>query len=202
MRLNLNIKGLDMDFNPYNYRDKEKFKRRLESCYQCLNKIFENRSRILVIRVDLGYGNYYNQEITLDQAINDFENLRNNMRFNTLLNNGYLGFIRKTEMTQEKGLHHHLMFIYDERSRQSDKWLAEQLGKYWVEVITNGIGVYWNCNAEVEYYRYNGIGTVERGDLDKRSHLVEYVLTYLAKVEQIPLDSAGRRLFECRNIFS
>jgi hypothetical protein len=180
----------------YNFRDQEKFKRRLVRVDKFLNEVFARTSRVLVIRLDLGYGQYSNQDVGIDKAMNDVARLRIWMQSNSQLYDGFLGFIRKLEWTPEKGLHHHVLFAYDERLKQNDVYLAHLLGEYWKNVITQGDGIFWNCNEMKDQYEWVGIGRVHRNDEIKRRILLNKVAAYLTKVDQIPAYSGGRRLFD------
>lgn len=178
----------------YHGRDKEKFDDRIKSASEFINQLYSRYSRLLFIRLDLSYLEALNNTTTIDQALADIRHLYENLDENSELSKGYLGFIRKLEWTPQKGMHHHCLFIYDYDVKRGDIYIAQLLGTYWINTITQGRGTYHNCN--MNSYENYAVGRVDRNDVEKRAKLFEHVIQYLAKVEQEPLDAKGRRLFD------
>lgn len=178
----------------YHGRDKEKFDDRIRSASEFINQLYSRYSRLLFIRLDLSYLEALNNTTTIDQALADIRHLYENLDENSELSKGYLGFIRKLEWTPQKGMHHHCLFIYDYDVRRGDIHIAQSLGSYWINTITQGRGTYHNCN--MNSYESYAVGRIDRNDVEKRAMLFEHVIQYLAKVEQEPLDAKGRRLFD------
>jgi hypothetical protein len=179
----------------YHGRDKETFDDRMQKGIGFLEELFKQHPRLLFVRVDLDYHEAFNQITTVDQALEDFRHLYVNLNWNPKLSKGYLGYIRKLESGFHKGLHFHVLFIYDADIRQGDIYLGQYFGEYWKTTITQGRGYHHNVNMASKNYKDHGLGKVHRNDLDKIQSLID-VLKYLAKVEQVPPDSKGRRLFE------
>ena len=167
-------------------RDKEKLNRRYRQVELYINRLFDNKSRLLVLRIDLGYHQELAHIISADQAMADLNHFMNNRRSNSHLFADWLGYIRKTEWSADKGMHFHMIIFYDGQQRQKDTYWTQAIGEYW-KLITGGRGYYWNCNdkSNNDYVRY-GIGMVEHHDLEKRKILLEDVAKYLTKVEQQP----------------
>jgi hypothetical protein len=61
---------------------------------------------------------------------------------------------------------------------------GDQLGLYWNERITEGTGVYHNCNRDKNKYLDCGIGMIDHSDTAKRDNLINSVVPYMLKAEQ------------------
>lgn len=148
--------------------------------------MFDRRSRYLVLVLTLNYQPAYQQWITFEDIQQHRDRLLNNRRNNQLLADieGYVWKIE--EGGNSGGLHLHLILFYSGR-HQLDVQIAQSVGKYWKHVITDGIGDYWNSNAERDFHaRFgHGIGTgqIDRNDHAKREAL-RINMRYLAKDEQ------------------
>lgn len=159
----------------------EKNKRSLE-CY--IDNLFEQHSRILVIRVDFGYGKDVSLEpsktahTTSEDVRRHRDRLLKNIPSNSLFS-GLVGYIWKLEYGLEKGYHYHWIFFFDGRTRCRDVWLGQKIGEYWQKIVGE-TAVYWNCNANKNSYRRLGIGMISRGDDELRKNLIE-AAEYLTK---------------------
>lgn len=159
-------------------------------------EMFGKCSRYLVLNLTLSYAAEYRSEVDLSTIQKHRDKLLANRRHNTLLS-GIEGYVWKIEEGVTAGLHMHFIAFYD-GSRRSDIYLASCIGDYWVDVITHGIGAYWNSNARKDHYdRYgygNSTGQVDRNNVTKRESLRKSLL-YLAKDEQ---HVSGRENRYCR----
>ena len=81
------------------------------------------------------------------------------------------------------------MFIFKGHKVRKHKYRAEQIGRYWQEVITKGDGAYYNCNTK-EYEKYN-LDIIERNDEDATNALKKNVAGYLCKDKQSIKNSNG-----------
>lgn len=158
--------------------------RNYESAKKYIDSLFIKFSRILVIRIDLGFKNNSpeNQnQIGLVEAQRHFSNFLNSRRHKVIFST-QIGYIWKMEIGREKGYHFHLIFFYDGSKSQQDYYIADQIGKYWIE-LTEGLGVFYNCNASKQKYRNCGIGMVSHRDETMRDNLF-LALKYLFKKDQ------------------
>ena len=168
-----------------------------------INKQFDGHSRLLVIRLDLEYRqDCDNQYLThnelydkYDQAVDDREHLFRNMRSNNLFDH-MLGYAWKLELGRSTGFHYHLLFFFDGRYVRQDGTKAAMIGEYWNNVITQGRGRYFNCNAQKSRYDYCGIGNIRNTDIEARIGL-ERALAYITKPDtylysKIALPDNGR----------
>lgn len=178
-----------------------KFQSKLNSYHRSSNKnyktlmkyveaLFERYSRLLVLRVDLSYSKE-DSNVTLAEAKRDRERLFQNSRSNNLFD-AMVGYIWKLEHGPEKGFHYHVMFFFDGARVREDVTLAMRIGQYWMDVITKGRGLYFNCNADKRKYIKCGIGMLNYYDETLHEGLREAVV-YLAKTDLfMKLQTEGR----------
>lgn len=155
-----------------------------------VDALFERYSRLLVLRVDLSYSKE-NSKITQAEATRDrkrlFENARSNKMFDDMV-----GYIWKLEHGPEKGFHYHVMMFFDGARVREDITKASLIGRYWMNVVTRGRGLYYNCNAAKRVYKSCGIGMVDHRDTQLRVGLQNAVV-YLAKTDlYMRLQTLGR----------
>lgn len=155
--------------------------RRSLACY--IDNLFQKHARLLVIRVDLGYGKVSPTSsiidgVTAQDAKRHRERLLKNIPFNRLFA-GLKGYVWKLEYGLEKGYHYHWIFFFDGRTRCRDVWLGQRIGEYWQKIVA-GPAVYWNCNANKDGYRKLGIGMIGCNDVERRRYLSE-AAGYLTK---------------------
>lgn len=163
-----------------NYNARENFnnsvRQILELLYMC--------DRLLVCRVDLGYGEEISADITPQRVNDDLENFKNKVRKRKFFKHCVGSFVR-IEQAPVKGYHMHCIFLFDGRERRSHKYISESIGKYWVDVITDDEGVMFNCNRKKGGYYYSYVGMIEKNDIDKLKYLIKYGIGYLTKTEQV-----------------
>jgi hypothetical protein len=158
-----------------------KDKRRQTSNEKYLDALQDRYSKLCVVRVDFGYKKDENNEvnITLEESNKHIDKLLNNRRNNSIFKDN-VGYVIKTEYTEAKGIHNHVVLFFDGNKVQNDKFKGDQIGNYW-ETITNGNGSYHNCNRN--NYKDNATGIVDYRDVEKREKLDE-AMEYLVKEEQ------------------
>ena len=163
-----------------------------------IDAIFKDTSRVLVLRVDLGYSKLVGGGGVREQL--DFEDvklhrerlmgmLRRKLPTNTLLGHSW-----KLEYGLSKGYHYHCMFFLDGSRVREDIGWARMIGETWADKATHGRGVYYNCNRRKDAYRACGIGMIEHSDKDKRKNL-QKAAVYLTKIEyyvRIVIDGRAR----------
>jgi len=162
-----------------------------------VDALFERYSRLLVLRVDLSYSKEHSQT-TQNQAKRDREHLFQNARSNNLFKD-MVGYIWKLEHGPEKGFHYHVMFFFDGSKAREDITRAALIGRYWAENITQGRGLYFNCNAVKHNYKSCGIGMVDHTDGEMREGLRRAVV-YLTKTDlYMKLQTEGRSMGRMNN---
>ncbi|WP_375724117.1 inovirus Gp2 family protein [Arcobacter sp. KX21116] len=153
----------------------------LEGIKKYIDMMSENYSKLNIVRLDLSYKKLYINEITLEDANKELKRMINNMRSKPSIFRDKIGYIIKKEYTKDKGIHFHIIFIYDGQKTKNSAFKAEQIGQYW-EQLTNGKGSFHNCHRN--NYKHNSIGILNYKDTEKRKILDEYVISYLCKNEQ------------------
>lgn len=160
-----------------------------------VDHLFEHHSRLLVIRVDLSYQkaivkkNVVSSDMTRLHRKRLFKRVQSHSIFEHCL-----GYIWKLEYGHYKGFHYHTCFLFDASKVRADVTLARCIGEYWKKEITDGKGLYFNCNAIAHNYAQSGIGDIHYTDHTKRSAL-QKAITYLAKVDtavRLTLPKGGR----------
>ena len=154
-----------------------------KGCVAYLISLFEYvRARLLVLRVDFGVRVEHQDALHVFQMRDDFLRMLKNTEMNSLFDH-MVGYIWRLEYTTDKSYHYHCIFLFDGSEEQNDAELADKIGKYWVNNITDGKGTYWNCNASLNHYKRRGIGMIDYRDTEKRQLLTNDVLPYLTVVD-------------------
>lgn len=161
-----------------------------QSACDYVDNLISRRSKVLVLRFDLAYRRYQvdinmsrlgsSDGITPDQALLDRE------RFLKLLKRkfagSWLGYIWKLEYRPRKGFHFHMLVFLDGHKNMFDFGLIDQAGQIWMQEVTHGVGVYFNCNRSSYRYLTDGTGMLLRTDKDKIVALKKAV-GYLTKID-------------------
>lgn len=147
-----------------------------------LNSLWTNGpSKLLFVRIDLGINCQNQEQIHFSQIIHYFEKLKKNRRSKPSIFKHYVGCIWGLEWTEDKSYHYHCLFIFNGNAVVDGIYYGNEIGYYWCNSITGGIGTFWNCNNEASHYPESGIGIIDYRDMQKRHHLLTRVLSYLTK---------------------
>lgn len=166
---------------------------------ELIDSIFTKHSKVLVLRVDFGYSLPYLHSLA---GVVCSERVRRDMaRFikdlnKSVLKKGLLGYLWKLEFGPMKQFHYHCMFFLNGSKFQKDIVIASKLGEHWKSVVTNGDGVYFNCNNDKESYPYQALGEKLRSDPEGVG-FVKKAAEYLVKLDWVvrPNLPSGRRTF-------
>lgn len=147
------------------------------------NSLFSRYARLLIVRIDLFYRKYELQtsergKISREQVVKDRDRYFRGMGGNPLYKH-LIGYAWKLEYGLEKGYHYHCFLFFDGSKVRKDVTLARMAGEDWI-MITQGKGVYWNCNAHKSRYRELGIGMIAHDDMAGRSGLNK-AIAYVTK---------------------
>ena len=161
------------------YQPNEKYRNHRKQISQYIDGLFNNHGRVLVLRMDFSYRADFYPRMTLIKRHRDtlIRYLRDQQQ-------GFLGFIWRMEYGIDKGYHLHTVILFNANQVQRDIRLGLVVGKYWNEVITEGNGLHYNCNAHKGSYRDCGIGEIHWQDSDKRASF-ERAALYLAKPDPL-----------------
>ncbi len=158
-----------------------------------INKAFEKSSKVLVIRIDLGFKNGSFERVPVKSCGAESDGVRDKfillkkyfsvfIRYlNKEFKDALLGYFAKMEYGPKRGVHYHLLIAINGHKHQQDINLAKKIGEHWAGVVTSGSGYYHNCNAMIKSYKFYGSGMIHRTDVLKRSFLDDYVIDYLLK---------------------
>lgn len=154
-----------------------------QSLVQYVNSLFEKRSRLLVIRIDLSFSVGAAGQYDAEHARECFGRFINNRRCNDIFKNE-IGYVWALEWATERGFHYHCIFFFDGHESQQDITIGHRIGQYWRDIITQGMG-YYHCsnNDKVKLEMRGlpvGIGMIHRDDQAKRTALLA-CSTYLLK---------------------
>ncbi len=158
-----------------------------------IDSLFAVRSRVLVLRLDLSYGEAFCRG---DAAVNQFDakkhrkRLIQNMRANSIFSD-ILGYAWRLEYAPLKGVHYHFMFFFDGSKVREDISRGDMIGVYWRENVTDGKGLYYNCNKRKHTYRECGVGMISHDDVEGRKNLIK-ASEYLTKDPLMKFDIDGR----------
>ena len=156
-------------------KDSRKTQRRYKQGCAVIDSSLKLDSRVAVIRLDLSY---QDGKGSANRLNSDLNKLRLNARSKPSIFKNQIGYIIKLEKGYNDNYHAHALFTFRGHEVKNHKYKAEQLGKYWQEVIT-------------KEYDKNCLGVIERSNVDDVEALKENVLGYLCKDEQSIKNSNG-----------
>lgn len=177
------------------YKQKKAYRSRVKSAYKYIHSLRNKYSRILCVRVDLSYrkGMFLESNSFGDHVKNVKADWRKMRSIITESEQGrdMVGYVLKLEYGLLKGFHYHALIIYDGSKRQQDILLGKMLGDCWInDVMDNNDGRYFNCNRYKKKYKKLGIGEINYYDDDKYRNLMDLVVTYMLKPDDV-LDFIG-----------
>lgn len=169
--------------------------RNSQSLDKYIPTLFLKYSKLLFIRLDLGYKEKVYCRLTPETAMED------RRRYLAIIKRqfpGLVGYIWKMEYGQDRRFHMHTVFIFNGARHQQDRSLGRLLGEHWEE-YTNDLGTYFNCAHLREQYQargIDGIGLVHWDDEQKQEKLLK-AIGYLTKHDELMLATlpSGRRTF-------
>lgn len=150
-----------------------------------VDALFEKHSRLLVLRLDVGYSLPYLQT---QRGTMSSERARNDLgSFIRAVKRGWLkdslcGYVWKLEFGPTKQYHYHMMIFLDGSKHQEDIVIGEELGEVWKNKITSGEGSYFNCNRYKKKYKRCGVGMISWDNSEAISN-VKYAGSYLVKLD-------------------
>lgn len=147
-----------------------------------VDNLFEHYSKLLVIRIDLSYQTNKKHLITKNSLTEHREKLYKAINQHPLFKQ-CVGYMIKLEYGRHKGFHYHTLFFFNGQKVFKDIIIGKMIGEYWVDIITEGYGLYFNCNYQKERYRELGIGMINRKDQYLKAGLIK-TIHYLCKVDK------------------
>ena len=183
---------------------KERERLRLENAQKNKRKavsmeaaMFEAKGRWLILSLTLGFKPELRNRITVEEIQRLRDRFLAARRFNKLMS-GIGNYVWTLEQGEKTGLHLHVILFYS-ADHNHDAFITQQIGEYWVNVVTEGMGDYWNSNdgKRKPFYEKHGhglgVGQINWNDTDKREAL-RTNLVYLAKAGPYLMVKGGERI--------
>ena len=143
----------------------ERNRKRLQ---QYLKDLTGHYSKLLFVRVDLGYLKEEQYQVDVGVFQQHMDTFRQRLANQDGCFSNLQGYAWALEEGATKGLHAHVLLIYDGHKHQQGYGLAKLVGEAWLE-ITGRSGMYFNCH-DTDYIRKFeregtlGIGMIHRND--------------------------------------
>lgn len=172
-----------------NYRRLHKLIEALFTCY----------SRLMVVRIDLGYSQWDGPYIDAETARFHREKLCQAFQTYPLFDH-LVGYAWKLEWQPQKGFHYHMLMFWDGHQAQQSLTYGRETGELWAQQITGGQGIYYNCNLKAEQtYQNNATGSVNYYDYQKRQGL-DHIARYFTKIDEYAVMLTQGRTFQTSRI--
>ena len=172
-------------YDHYTHEDlREAARRNFYELAKLINRLFEYHSRMLVVRVDLGYRQEFAREIPLEIVQKHRDQLLADKRAYPEAFDGLLAYAWGFECSEQGGgYHYHFLALYNGALRRDGVGIGLAIGSLW-NSITNSCGQYYVSNfdeAKLAKLGCLGIGMIHRNDVPKRICLIEKVAAYITK---------------------
>ncbi len=157
----------------------------LKSLQRYIDDLFDQYSKLLVVRVDLRYSKEYREsceghEVSPEHVRKCFNDFMHHFERQFPAKVGYAW---KLEYGPILGYHYHFLVFFNGHEVREDETLGHMVGQRWAEKAEGGS--FWNCNIDKERYTKQGslgIGMVRYNDDELRRNL-ERAASYLVKID-------------------
>jgi hypothetical protein len=125
---------------------------RYKSYSRYVDSLFRECPRQAIVFIDLYYETPYFNFNNINTVQKDLSHLLNNKRCNSIFQR-LKGYIAKLDYNINKGIYCRVLFFF-EAINKNDGYplhLAEDLGDYWRDVITQGRGTYYDFNNNINF---------------------------------------------------
>lgn len=123
--------------------------------------------------------------VALEEIQGDRHRLFSSMKGKPGLFKHLIGYVWHIECGVTAGYHLHAMLFFDGACVQKHEYLANEIGEYWKNEITNGRGYFENCNLTKNKFPDTwALGQIDHWDTEKRNHL-DKALQYFCKNNQM-----------------
>ena len=170
----------------YDWRYQEE--RNKESLDLYFKNLIEDKSRVLVIFIELKYLKDQRHHVTIHDFYNHMKKLRKLISKRNSCFKNLTGYAWALEQGYKNGgFHCHLVLTYDNSKRYSDWYIAKTIGEKWQEV-TEGVGTYHSSHDSDTKRNYRkdgklGIGRIHR-DKPQEVENAFTVARYLTKSDK------------------
>ena len=133
-----------------------------------MRQMLNHYSRLLIVRVDLGYITDTSHLVSIKDFHQDLKKLRKLIGKRKSCFKNLQGNIFALEQGHDHGYHCHLLLIYNGTKHERDWYFAETVGETW-QRITGGLGSYYNCNNSSYKQQYKNAGTLGIGMIHRKN---------------------------------
>jgi len=163
-----------------------------------IDGIFRVYSKVMVIRIDFGYRRSA-EELVSHRTTVKFSDVKTHREellkdLRNSFKDSFITYAWKLEYGMEKGYHYHFLFFFNGSKLRKDVTVAKIIGDKW-NVVTEGEGVYYNCNGSKGKYIHSCIGVLTCHDTERINALKKFVANYIVKVDhfvQLDLEIQSR----------
>ncbi|WP_423391970.1 hypothetical protein [Burkholderia sp. LMG 21824] len=171
-----------------------------DSLLEMIRELFKQHHRLLVVRVDFGYGKAHQSIPYADVRRHREALVRYLRRMKLSKGNVFKAYALKLEHGLQKKWHFHALMFLDGNEVQRGVHHAMVFGEHWKNTITKGKGVYYNCHKNRSKYKnVLGIGKIEAHTVGPRRALEANVAGYIVKPDfygQMMKDAGDRMFFK------
>ncbi|MBC9229051.1 inovirus-type Gp2 protein [bacterium SPL81] len=156
------------DMQDFITRHQNQEKRNQKRIQQYLTDLTEHYSKLLFVRVDLGYLKEQQYQVDVSVFQQHMDTFRQRLANQDGCFSDLQGYAWALEEGATKGLHAHILLIYDGHKHQQGFGLAKLVGDAWLE-ITGRTGMYFNCHDTDYIKKFEregilGIGMIHRNN--------------------------------------
>lgn len=164
------------------------FERLPRKNYQSLttyfDDLFEINSKLLILRVDLGYqkinddikksksDDVYNK---IQQHRTDFLGSLGKHLSKQLSENILVGYVWRLNYSLSQSWHYHMVICLNGQSVRESLEISKHIDEHW-HSVTKGQGVYHSYNPQQSKFRSSGVGLIDRQDVTLRNELKQAAL--------------------------
>jgi hypothetical protein len=192
--VNAYVRGLYAHLNSGEFKKTERNHRRaaeknFRSTSKYIDDILNCCSRLLVVRVDLGYSGEESDLISREgYEVHSYhpeicEHRKSLFKALSKKDSpiSMVGYACKLEYGIRKGFHFHVMLLLDGSKHREHLTMGIRVGELWQQV-TCGKGHYWNCVPR-PWHNVDGTGRLDYYDLEKLQE-VKKAASYLTKIDR------------------
>ncbi|WP_455830158.1 hypothetical protein [Pseudomonas fluorescens] len=192
--VNAYVRGLCAHLNSGEFKKTERNHRRasdknFRSTSKYIDDILNCWSRLLVVRVDLGYSGEESDLISREgYEVHSYhpeicEHRKSLFKALSKKDSpiSMVGYACKLEYGIRKGFHFHVMLLLDGSKHREHLTMGIRVGELWQQV-TCGKGHYWNCVPR-SWHNVDGTGRLDYYDLEKIQKVKE-AASYLTKIDR------------------
>jgi hypothetical protein len=150
----------------------------LKSIHEYTESLIQYYSKLLVLRVDFAFqdGSRVTRFDAKEYMIELIKVLKKKF------GDKWCGYAWKLEYGFHKKYHIHALIFLNGQKLIDDVKYAHECGEQW-KITTKGKGYFFNCNLNKNQYKNIGIGLLDHRNHKMKKTLLEYVTTYLTKID-------------------